>query len=207
MKYPTINTILGADNLLQGVVNLRSDLQGFRKGRGSGREEHEFLEGQLVAGMGSTVDDVEAGQGEDKGGLDTGQIRKVLVEGHALLAGASLSNRDRDAEDSVSAEFALVRGSVELDQEVVDLLLLGDLESRVDEGGGDDVVDVSDRLADTYSNMKLSEKHEKVSAIDAYPFRRRHSCRHRGARQPRGYQWRRRRERQHGSVLKTRFSR
>ena len=66
-----------------------------------------------------------------------------------LLGGASLSDGDGDTENGIGAELALVGGAVELDQEVVDLLLLGDSETRLDELGGDDVVDVRNSLQHT----------------------------------------------------------
>lgn len=88
----TINTVFGADDLLKGVVDLRSDLKRFREAGCAGREEHEFLESELVAGMGSTVDDVEAGKWEDEGRLDASEVGKVLVERDTLLSGTGLSN-------------------------------------------------------------------------------------------------------------------
>ena len=99
--------------------------------------------------MRSTVDDVEAGRGEDEGGLDTGEVSEVLVEGDTLLGSSGLRDSDGDTEDGVRAELALVGSTVEADEEVVDFLLLGDLEACLDDFGGDDVVDVGDGLRDT----------------------------------------------------------
>ena len=144
----TIDAVLGADDLLEGVVSLGTNLHGLREASGASGEEHELLERELVAGVGATVDDVEAGSGEDEGGLDTGEVSEVLVEGNALLGGGSLRDGDGNTEDGVSTELALVGGTVELDQEVVDLLLLGDLETGLDELGRDRVVDVGDGLED-----------------------------------------------------------
>jgi hypothetical protein len=99
--------------------------------------------------MRATVDDIERRYGEDKRRLHTSQVREVLVERNTLLARSGLSDGDGDTEDSVGAEFALVGCAVELDEEIVDLLLLGDLETGFDKFGGDDVVDVCDGLGDT----------------------------------------------------------
>ena len=112
-------------------------------------EEHELLERELVAGVRATVDDVEAGSGEDEGGLDASEFGEVLVEGDTLLGSSSLRGSDGDTEDGVRAELALVGSTVEADEEVVDFLLLGDLEACLDDFGGDDVVDVGDGLRDT----------------------------------------------------------
>jgi len=105
--------------------------------------------------VGSTVDDVECGARKDEGGLDTSEIGKVLVEGDTLLSSTRLRNCDGNAEDGVCAEFALVRCAVKFDQEVVDLLLLGDGNSRFDKGRGDNVVDVRDRLGDTFAQVGI----------------------------------------------------
>lgn len=73
----------------------------------------------------------------------------MLVQGDTLLRGGSLSDGDGDTEDGVGTEFALVGGSVELDEEVVDFFLLGDFEAGLEDLGGDDVVHVGDGLEDT----------------------------------------------------------
>lgn len=140
------------------MVDLRADLERFREAGCTGREEHEFLESELVAGMGSAVDDVEAGEREDERWLDAGKVSKVLVERDTLLSGTSLSDRNRDPEDCVGAEFALIRGSVEFDKEVIDFLLLGHLQTRLDESRGDDIVNVGDSLADTWKREELAAK-------------------------------------------------
>ena len=152
----TVNAVLGADDLLEGVVGLRTNLHRLREAGGTSGEEHELLERELVAGVRATVDDVESGGGENVGGLDASELSKVLVEGDTLLRRAGLRNGDGDTEDGVGTELALVGGAVELDQEVVDLLLLGDSETRLDELRGDDVVDVGDSLGDTSRNRVRS---------------------------------------------------
>jgi hypothetical protein len=48
------------------------------RGSASG-EDHELLESQGVSGVGSTIDDVHAGEGEDIWGLGTGQLSDVGV--------------------------------------------------------------------------------------------------------------------------------
>ena len=73
----------------------------------------------------------------------------MLVEGDALLSSTSFSNRDRNTENGVGTEFALVRRPVELDQEVVDIFLLGDGEASLDKFRGDNVVDIGNSLGYT----------------------------------------------------------
>jgi hypothetical protein len=70
-----------------------------------------------------------------------------------LLSGTGLGNGHGDTQDGVGTQLALVRGSVQLDQKVVNLLLLSDLETALNEGLGDDVVDVGDGLGDTLAHV------------------------------------------------------
>lgn len=73
----------------------------------------------------------------------------MSVEGNTLLSGGSLGNGQRDTEDGVGTELALVGGTIELVQELVDLGLLLNIEVLLDEGGANDVVDVLDGIEDT----------------------------------------------------------
>jgi hypothetical protein len=131
------------------VVRLSADLHRVCEGLGAGGEEHELLERELVAGVATTVDDVERGDGERVRRLDTSELGKVLVERDAFLGSASLGNGDGDAEDGVGTELAFVWGAVELDEEIINLRLVGNLEVGLDQLGADDIVDVGDGLGDT----------------------------------------------------------
>ena len=96
--------------------------------------------------MRTTVNDVECGSWKNVGWLDASELGKVLVKGDTLLNSSSLSDSNADAEDGVSSEFTLVRGTVELDEEVIDILLGGDLKARLDQLRGNNVVDIGDGL-------------------------------------------------------------
>src|SRR6266702_5739274 len=98
-KLHTINAVLCTDNLLEGVVGLRTDFDRLCEARRASGEEHELLEGKLVAGVRATVDDVERGRREHVWGLDAGKFREVLVSGYALLCRCSFRNGDRHTED------------------------------------------------------------------------------------------------------------
>ena len=104
--------------------------------------------------MRAAVNDVESRGGEDVGGFDTGEFSKVLVEGNVLFGCSGLCNSDGDAKDGVCTEPAFVGGTVKLDKEVVDFLLLGDREAGVDEGGSDHVVDVGNGLGNAYKERE-----------------------------------------------------
>jgi hypothetical protein len=173
----SVNAVLLLDNALESVVSLGTHLHGLLEVLGSGREEHEFLESEGVSGVGSTVNNVESGNGEDVRGLDTGEVGEVDVERDTLsqrsclardeekkrtekthlLGGGSLSDGHGDTEDGVSSELALVGGTVELDEELVDGLLVGDVEGSLDERRGDHVVDVGNGLVDTCESCSVSK--------------------------------------------------
>lgn len=168
-------TVLLLDDTLQGVVDLGTHLHGLSEAGSSGGQDHEFLESETVTGVGTTVDNVERRGGEDVGSLDTGEFGQVLVERDTLwigetsiasisirwidlvttnlLSGTSFRDSHGDTEDGVGTELALVRGTVQLDQQVINLLLLSDVQTRADQFLGDDVVDVGNGLGNTLSDV------------------------------------------------------
>ena len=54
--------------------------------------------------MAATVDDVEAGYGEDNLGVSS-QISDVLVQGDSLLGGSSFADGERHSKDGVSSQL------------------------------------------------------------------------------------------------------
>lgn len=66
-----------------------------------------------------------------------------------LLGSAGLSDSDTDTQDGISTELALVGGTVELDEEIVDILLFGYIETGLDECRADGIVDVLNGVEDT----------------------------------------------------------
>lgn len=167
-----VDAVLLLDDRLEGVVSFRAHLHGLVKVGGAGREDHELLEGERVAGVRSTVDDVHGRDREDVRGLDASEVGEVDVEGDALqsrrrqvsfgrenallsprhthlLSSGSLGDSGGDTEDGVGAELALVGGAVEVDEELVDSLLVGDVEVGLNQLRAEDVVDIRDGLRDT----------------------------------------------------------
>jgi hypothetical protein len=80
----TILTVLLGDDLLEDVVGLGTHLHGLGERAGAGGEDHELLEGKLVAGVFTAVDDVEGGAGENVGLGDTSELGEVSVKGETL---------------------------------------------------------------------------------------------------------------------------
>lgn len=99
--------------------------------------------------MGTTVQDVLEGNGQDVGLLGAGEVGDVSVERDALLGGSGLGDSQGDTEDGVGTKVTLVGGTVELVEELVNLGLVLDIDVLLDESGADGLVDVLDGLQDT----------------------------------------------------------
>lgn len=106
--------------------------------------------------MGTTIQDVLEGDGEDIGLLGTGKVGDVSVERDTLLSSTSLGNGQADTEDGVGTKVLLVGRAVELVQELVNLGLVLNIEVLLDDGRSDLLVDVGDGLGDTYSMKPVS---------------------------------------------------
>ena len=85
-----------------------------------------------------------------------GRMRRRKQEGQGwfmfkthFLASAGLGNGNRDTKDGVGTEITLVRCTVKLDEEVINILLLGDFEAGRDKLRGDNLVDVCNSLRNT----------------------------------------------------------
>lgn len=117
--------------------------------------------------MGTTVEDVHEGNGENVRLLGSGEVRNMGVEWNFLsrlsviirlsclgprtylLSSTGLGNSQTDAENGVGTEVGLVGGSVKVNQELVDLGLVLDINVLLDESRADLGVDVLDGLEDT----------------------------------------------------------
>lgn len=146
----TIDTVFSTDDFLQRVIGLSTNLEGISERIGASGEQHELLESELVASMRAAVDDVKRGSGKNERRLNTREVSKVLVERDALLSSTGLSDGDGDAKDGVRAELALIGRAIELDEEIIDVPLIGDDEPRLDQLGRDNVIHIRDSLEDTW---------------------------------------------------------
>lgn len=140
-----------------------TDLHGFSEGGSTSGKEHEFLKGKLVSCVRATVDNIEGRAGENIRRLDTRELGEVLVERNTLLTSAGLSNSDGNTEDGVGTKFSLVGSAIKLDEEVINILLLGHSEAALNEGRGDDVVNVVDSLGNTLILMSDPVRQRKSS--------------------------------------------
>jgi hypothetical protein len=101
-----------AEHVLQRVVDLRTDPQTIRKCVRADGNDHELLQVDRVGSVCAAVDDVQHRHGQRRGGL----AAEVAVERLHRLRSRCLRDRERDTEDRVGAEPALVRRAVEVDQ-------------------------------------------------------------------------------------------
>ena len=127
-------------HLLQRVVRLGADLERLGERFGARGDDHELLEVDRVGRVHAAVDHVHHRHRQRPRALAAEVAEERLVR----LVGRRLGHGERDAEDRVRAETALVRRPVELDQPLVERLLLVALHAA--DGLEDLAVHVRDRL-------------------------------------------------------------
>lgn len=96
--------------------------------------------------MRSAVDDVEGRARKDIRRLDARELSKMRIQRNSLFRRTSICHSDRHTQDRICAELAFVGRTVELDEEVINLLLLRDRKSGLDESGCNHVVDIGNCL-------------------------------------------------------------
>lgn len=69
-----------------------------------------------------------------------------------LLSSSSFGNSQTDTKNSVGTQLSLVWGTVEVDQELINLGLILNIDVLLDKSWADDVVDVGNSLGNTLSS-------------------------------------------------------
>ena len=135
--------------LLECLEYLDTHAQPFGKARRADRHDHEFLEVDGVVGMHAAIDDVHHRDRQEprRGSADIA-VERLLARG-----GRRLRGRERDAENGIGAEPALVGGAVEPDHDLVDLDL--GLGIHAADRLEDFAIDGVDRLADPLAEIAL----------------------------------------------------
>ena len=77
-------------------------------------------------------------------------LRSLDLDIRYLLRGTGLGDGQADTQDGIGTQLGLVRSTIELVQELVDLLLLGNIDVLLDESRTDDLVDIGNSLQDTF---------------------------------------------------------
>ena len=133
---------------LQRVEDLGADAERLGEGLGAGGDDHELLEVEPVLGVRAAVDDVHERHRQRPRAV----AAEPAVQRSARVCGGRLRGGERAAEDRVRTEPALVRRSVELDQQVVERALI----VRVDAGerARDLAVDVRDRFQHALAEVR-----------------------------------------------------
>ena len=160
-------TLLGEG--LEGLVDLSSPAHGLSESWGGGWDDHELLESETSTSVGTAVQDVHEWDWENVWLLGASEVRDVGVEWDVLLSGTGLSDGKGDTEDGVGTKLGLVWGSIELDEEVINGLLVLDVNALLDESWADNLVDVLDSLEDTLSSpLGLVSVTELASLVLSY---------------------------------------
>ena len=128
------------EDFLQGMKNLDAPLQCFAESRCADRHDHEFLQVDAVVGMFAAVDDVHHRHGEDV----SLHAAEILVKLQSQGFGCRLGCSQRNGEDGIGAQPALVFGSIELGQKVVKSALIQDIEAF--KFRSDQFIDVAHRI-------------------------------------------------------------
>ena len=109
-------------NLLQGVVDLGAPAQSLGERLSANRHDHEFLEVDVVVSMYAAVEDVHHGSGQQM----SVRTANILVERQSCFLSSCTSGCQRDAQDGVGAEAALVVSAVEGDHRLDDVVGSGE---------------------------------------------------------------------------------
>ncbi len=125
---------------LEVVEDLGAHAQRVGEAARADRHDHELLEVDRVVGVRAAVEHVHHRHRQDPRRL----AAEIAPQRLALLGGRRARGGERDAEDRVRAEAALVRRAVELDQRAVQAGLVEHVVAR--DRRGDLAVDVRDRL-------------------------------------------------------------
>ena len=151
---PAVEWPCGGERLLQRVEDLGADPQALREAGGAGGDDHELLEVDRVVGVGAAVEHVHHRHRQQRRLAAAVELGEVEVERLPRVHRRRLGRGQRDPEQGVGAEPALVVGAVELDHRLVERALLD--RAGADQRLGDLAVDVGDRLADALAAPGLA---------------------------------------------------
>ena len=113
----------GVQHFFQGMKNLGATAQRFGKCRGTHRQDHEFLEIDVVIGMRTAVDDVHHRHRQLHRHASS-QAVEVTVERLPGFGRRRARARERHRQHGIGAETRFVVGSIEIDHGSVNAVLI-----------------------------------------------------------------------------------
>ena len=122
------------------MENLGAAAQGFAETAGAHRQDHEFLDIEVVVGMRAAIDHIHHRHRH----LHRAGTTKIAIKRQAGLLGSGLGHRHRHGKHGVGAQARLVLGAVQINQSHVDETLLFGV--KADDGFRYFRIDVLDRL-------------------------------------------------------------
>ena len=159
-------------DLLQRVEHFGAVADRFLEARCADRDDHEFLDVQVVVGVRAAVDDVHHRHRH----LHRAGAAEVAVQRQAGFFGGGLGHRHRHRQHGVGAEAALVFGAVQVDQGAVEEGLLVGVEAH--DRFGDLGVDILAGLQHALAEVAL---HVAIAQFDRFARTGRRAGRHRRA--------------------------
>ena len=129
------------------MEDLSAHAQGLAPALGAHGHDHELLDVHVVGGVRTAIQNVHHGHGQ---GLGV-HAAQIAVQGQAQALGGCLGAGQGSAQNGVGAQTALVGGTVQLDEELVDVGLVQHVQA--DEGFGDLFVHVLHGLLDTLAQV------------------------------------------------------
>ncbi|KAH3667348.1 hypothetical protein OGAPHI_002997 [Ogataea philodendri] len=134
---------------LEVVVNFRTNSETLGEGRSTGWNNHELLESQGATGVRTSVQNVLERNRQHKWLWSLGDVADVLVQWNTLVGSGGLGSRKRHSENGIGSQFALVFGSVQRKQELVEFLLVQNRNLGLNDSRCNDVVDIGNSLQNT----------------------------------------------------------
>jgi hypothetical protein len=131
------------------VVDLGAPTQGLAEGSGADRGDHELLDVDIAVGVRATVEDVHHRHGQDVGV----RAADVAEERQFRTVGGGTGHGERDTENGVGADLALVGAAVDGEHLAVDEALVAGLEAH--ELGAELIDDGVHGLLDTLAEVAL----------------------------------------------------
>ena len=148
-------------NLFQSMKDLGAAAKRFAESRQTGRDNHEFLDVEVVVGMSAAVHNVHHRNGQRKA-VDAAEI---TIQRKSAFFSSCACYRQGNSQNGVGAEAGLIRGAVELDHGAVNFRLLAGVVT--DNFIADFVVDVGNGLKNTFAVIAGSIAVTKLNGFAA----------------------------------------